>query len=241
VTQFVRYIQNIIEHQKSLVIRAMGGFRVVFAKELQCFAGSDRGMFILYSIIVVVWSALLATRSSDSFDSGPLWLVFFSVVITANFSNSIFVSERTNGSLEILITSGLSRNAVLYGKLCFIIIMSVLFGAVCIVLSRIFDKYLFYYSMPPTDIESFLLYTSSTFLNVALSAYFSIKLTNQRMLHFVNMFILGLFVGAYMALAQYITVSVYYLVGVMFIAGAGICWRAQRLYHSEKIIQSVSI
>lgn len=219
----------------------MGGFRVVFAKELQCFAGADRGMFILYSIIIIVWSALLATRSSDSFDSGPLWLVFFSVVITANFSNSIFVSERTNGSLEILITSGLSRNAVLYGKLFFIITMSVLFGAVCILLSRILDKYLFYDSMPATDIQSFLLYTSSTFLNVAASAYFSIKLINQRMLHFVNMFVLGLFAGGYMILAQYVTMSIYYLIVAMFIAGAGICWRTQKLYHSEKIIQSVTI
>jgi ABC-type Na+ efflux pump permease subunit len=219
----------------------MGGFRVVFAKELQCFAGADRGMFILYSIIVIVWSTLLATRSSDSFDSGPLWLVFFSVVITANFSNSIFVSERTNGSLEILITSGLSRNAVFYGKLFFIITMSVLFGAVCIILSRLLDKYLFYNSMPSTDIQSFLLYTSSTFLNVAASAYFSIKLTNQRLLHFVNMFILGLFVGVYMVLTQYVILSVYYLVGAMFISGVYICWRTQKLYQSEKIIQSVTM
>lgn len=198
-------------------------------------------MFILYSIIVVVWSALLATRSSNSFDSGPLWLVFFSVVITANFSNSIFVAERTNGSLEILITSGLSRNAVLYGKLFFIISMSVLFGGVCIILSRILDTYLFFNSMPSTDFQSFLLYTSSTFLNVAASAYFSIRLTNQRLLHFVNMFVLGLFVGAYMVLAQYVTMSIYYLIGAMFFCGAGICWRTQKLYHSEKIIQSVTI
>jgi ABC-type Na+ efflux pump permease subunit len=219
----------------------MGGFRVVFAKELQCFAGADRGMFILYSIIVIVWSALLATRTSDSFDSGPLWLVFFSVVITANFSNSIFVAERTNGSLEILITSGLSRNAVLYGKLFFIVTMSVLFGGVCIILSRILDKYLFYDSMLSTDIQSFLLYTASTFLNVAASAYFSIKLTNQRLLHFVNMFVLGLFTGVYMALAQYIAMSIYYLIGAMLLCGAGFCWRTQKLYHSEKIIQAVTI
>ncbi len=219
----------------------MGGFKIVFAKELQCFAGSDRGMFILYSVIVIVWSALLATRSSDSFDSGPLWLVFFSIVITANFSNSIFVSERTNGSLEILITSGLSRNAVLYGKMFFIITMSVLFGTVCIILSLLLDKYIFYNSMPSTGIESFLLYTSSTFLNVAASAYFSIKLTNQRLLHFVNMFVLGLFVSVYLTLAQFITMSIYYLIGAMFISGAGICWRTQKLYHGEKIIQSVSI
>ncbi len=219
----------------------MGGFRVVFTKELQCFAGADRGMFILYSVIVIVWSALLATRSSDSFDSGPLWLVFFSIVITANFSNSIFVSERTNGSLEILITSGLSRNAVLYGKMFFIITMSVLFGTVCIIFSLFLDRYIFYNSMPSTGIESFLLYTSSTFLNVAASAYFSIKLTNQRLLHFVNMFVLGIFVSIYLTLAQFITMSIYYLIGAMFVSGAGICWRAQKLYHSEKIIQSVSI
>jgi hypothetical protein len=31
------------------------------------------------------------------------------------------------------------------------------------------------------------------------------------------------------------------LVGGMFIAGTGVCWRAQKLYHSEKIIQSVTI
>jgi len=219
----------------------MKGIGVVVAKEWKCFTGSDHGMLILYFVLVMIWSTLIATRTSEQFDSGPLWLVFFSVVITANFSNSIFISERVSGALEILITSGLSRNAILYGKLLFILGISILFGALCIGLSILLGTFVFLNETSTVDFSAFLLYTASAFLNVSSSAYFSVRLSNHRLLHFMNMFLLGCIVGAFMIVSGFFYISIFYLIAVLTGISAVFCWGAQKLFHSEKIIQPVNV
>jgi ABC-type transport system involved in multi-copper enzyme maturation permease subunit len=104
----------------------------IVIKEWKCFVGSDRGLFFFYGILMVSWSMFLAFREQPDDLSAPWWLIFFSVVVTANFSNTVFISERINGALEILISSGHSRMAILYGKIFFILIMSIVMGLFCV-------------------------------------------------------------------------------------------------------------
>ncbi len=217
----------------------MRSIGVVIAKEWKCFLGSDRGMFVLYFILILVWSVLLASRDSSHFNAEPLWLVFFSVVITANFSNTVFISERVSGSLEILITSGLSRNSILYGKMSFILLMSFIFGAICFFATFLFQNFLLKNSAENINLSSFILYAGSAFLNVSSSAYLSVRLSNPRLLHFANMFILGLIVGIYMFLAATYDVSMLYLFVFMCSVAIFICWRTQKLYNSEKVLQPI--
>jgi ABC-type transport system involved in cytochrome c biogenesis permease component len=217
----------------------MNGIWAVIVKEWKCFIGSDRGMFVLYMFLVLTWSVLLATRSSANFNAGPLWLVFFSVVITANFSNTIFISERVSGALEILITSGFSRNAVLYGKMAFILGMSLIFGILCISLTFLFEKFIYNNDLHQIDISGFFLYAGSAFLNVASSAYLSVRMSNPRLLHFANMFLLGTVVGTYMLLSSMFNVHLFFLILFFCVTAVLICWRAQILYNSEKILQPI--
>jgi ABC-type transport system involved in cytochrome c biogenesis permease component len=217
----------------------MKSIGVVIAKEWKCFLGSDRGMFVLYMFLVLTWSLLLATRGSAHFDAGPLWLVFFSVVITANFSNTVFISERVSGALEILITSGFSRNAVLYGKMAFVLAMSLVFGLLCITLTFLFEKLIYNSDVQQIEFSGFFLYAGSAFLNVASSAYLSVRMSNPRLLHFANMFLLGIIVGTYMVLSSMFYIPIIFLISFFCISAVFICWRAQKLYNSEKILQPI--
>jgi hypothetical protein len=217
----------------------MQSIRAVIAKEWKCFIGSDKGMFFLYFILILIWSMLLSSKSSSDLYSAPLWLVFFSVVITANFSNNVFISERVSGALEIFITSGLSRNAILYGKLIFVLILSNISGVLCFAMSVVIHRFLFSDDKNPLSGMDLLLYSGSAFLNVASSAYLSVRMSNPRLLHFANMFLLMIIVGAYIAISAFYTVDIIYLILLLFVAGGLICWRAQILYNSEKILQPV--
>ena len=109
---------------------------LIVRKEWIGFAKSDRGIFLVYSILVLAWSILLSSNINLLLaGAGYLWLIFFSVIVSGNFSNTTFSAERISGSLEILLTSGIARNAILIGKIAFVIIMSIIMGFLCYVLA----------------------------------------------------------------------------------------------------------
>ena len=92
----------------------MKDFLLIIRKEWTGFSKSDCGIFFIYGILVLAWSFLLSTNITMLLTGTEyLWLVFFSVIVSGNFSNTTFVAERMNGSLEILLTSGIARNAIL--------------------------------------------------------------------------------------------------------------------------------
>lgn len=219
----------------------MSGLFAVMAKEWKCFRGSDRGTFILYMALVLVWSMLLALRANDNFSAGPLWLVFLSIVITANFSNAVFISERFNGSLEIFITSGLSRDAILFGKILFISLVSLVFGGLCIGISFVTEKIIFIDRTDGLSFSAFLLYAASTLFSVCCSAYLSVKMTNHRLLHFINMFMVACIVTVYMLASAIYGLSEMYLSLFMTVSAVLFSVMARRLYHSEKIVQPVNM
>ena len=96
---------------------------LIIKKELTGFIKSDRGIFILYGILVVAWSFLIYSNMNTlTSKTGYLWLVSFSVIVSGNFSTTTFVSERMSGSLEILLTSGVTRRCILLGKILYVIL-----------------------------------------------------------------------------------------------------------------------
>ncbi|MDR0307575.1 MAG: hypothetical protein LBI42_12170 [Chitinispirillales bacterium] len=216
----------------------MAGILTVLQKELASFTGSDKGVFFVYAIIVTVWSFMLLTGEEGM--GGQLWFVFFSVIVAANFSSTVFISERISGNLEVFITSGLSRDAILFGKMIFVIIMTAVVGLSCAVLAAVLGAVLPEIGDGRTfGVYDASLYLSATFLNVASSAYLSVRLSNPRLLHFINIFMLGAVVIAYSLLsALYNLHDIFLLLGFLLL-GILFTLLAKREFAGERIIQPV--
>ena len=170
---------------------------------------------------------------------GPLWLVFFSVVISANFSNTVFIAERVNGILEILLTSGLSRKHILYGKMIFVGGMSTVIGLLCVAISPLWKMALYPESNWTLSADALFLYIAAVFMNTACSAYLSVRMANPRLLHLANLLLLAVLVALHGAATYFFSVPTYTLTIVLVIIGAAATAAAQRLYESEKILQPV--
>jgi len=218
----------------------MNGILTVIHKEWRCFLGSDRGIFFVYGLLVVSWSVMMATgNGSDATAAGPIWIVFFSVVISANFSNTVFISERTNGTLEILITSGLARCDILYGKMIFVIGMSTVTGMICLALSPLWKFVIPVQTDFAVNADSLLLYTSAVFMNAGNSAYLSMRMGNPRLLHIANLLILAFITGLHSFAAMHTALPPILLPVILTLLGAVSTFMARRLFESEKILQPV--
>jgi len=213
----------------------MTGLTAVIQKEIKNFIGSDRSTLLIYLVISVLWSFTLLTAGV-----GELWLVFFSVIAAANFSATVFISERVSGTLEILITSGLSRDAVLFGKMLFVVVMTFLMGLLCAALALLWGAVI-----PGMAVEQALgvyeavLYLSVTCLNVSASAYFSVRLDNPRFLHFVNLFMTGILAASYHVASGFVELHPSIEVLAFFSAGALFTFLARREFASERIIRPI--
>ncbi|NLE00348.1 MAG: ABC transporter permease subunit [Fibrobacter sp.] len=208
-------------------------------KEWLCFRGSDRGVFILYLILLLSWSFLIANGTDSPVNTGALWFIFFSVVITANFSNTVFISERVSGSLEILITSGFSRGGILFGKMIFVLLMSLAIGAACIGLGALWHSLIPEFYNRASGLGDFLVFATSSFMNIACSAFLSVRMSNPRLLHFANLFLLGLIIGAHSVLTQYFFLPDFVLPVILIFTGSIFTWLAYREFQGEKILQPV--
>jgi ABC-type Na+ efflux pump permease subunit len=217
----------------------MNGVMTILKKEWCCFLGSDRGIFLLYIVLMLSWSIMLANPGDAVEQTGQIWFIFFSVVISANFSNTVFIAERVNGILEILLTSGLSRKQILYGKMIFVAGMSIMIGIICIAVSNLW-RYLLYdnqnSSLCTLDV---IVYCCAVLMNTATSAYFSVKMTNPRLLHLLNLLFLGAIVVLHTIAAGFMTIPFWALPALLLTVAACASLAAQRLYESEKILQPV--
>jgi ABC-type Na+ efflux pump permease subunit len=217
----------------------MNGTLTVVQKEWRCFIGSDRAIFVVYIILMLSWSIMLATPGEGTLNSGLFWLVFLSVVISANFSNTVFISERVNGTLEILLTSGLSRIQILYGKMAFVAGMSCILGSLCIALSYFWSRLLYQQTDTTVSADELLLYLCAVFMNTASSAFLSVRMSNPRLLHIANLFVLGALLTAHSIVSVYFNLPSFVLSGTLFLLGCLASAAAQRSYKSEKILQPV--
>jgi ABC-type Na+ efflux pump permease subunit len=214
---------------------------LILKKEWRSFAGSEKGVFAVYGILVFVWSFL--PLYNDLSFGGPVWWLFFSVIVSGNFANTVFVAERLSGSMEILLTSGFSRAGVLMGKIIFVMLMSLAIGGLCFGLSFVWVALTGRLHLYAT--ESFLigalLYCAGTFMNAAAGAWMSIRLSSPRLIPFVNLLFVGLVFGIYYALRLTAPVPVWLL--VVFLAASGIVFLllAKKDFNGEKIIAPLDV
>jgi ABC-type Na+ efflux pump permease subunit len=214
--------------------------------EFLCFCRSDRGILIVYSVLVLVWSALLASNMHQlSFDAGAIWLIFFSVIVSGNFANTTFVSERLNGSLEIILTCGVSRMAILLGKMLFILAMSAISGFVCYLLALAaawitgLNPFIVFKASDAAGM--LMLYISACYMNTTCGAWLSLRLANPRLSQFTNLVVLGVIVGAHTALSAFTKPSPWLLPSVLILLGTLFLIVAVKDFKSERIIQPLSM
>ncbi|MCX7725437.1 MAG: ABC transporter permease subunit [Chitinispirillaceae bacterium] len=217
----------------------MSGIVTIIKKEWLNFLGSDKGIFFLYLFMILSWSVMLAFPSNDLAGGSTLWIVLLSVVVSANFSTTVFISERVNGTLEILITSGLSRKDILYGKLIFVWGMSFFVGAISLLISPLWDILFNENHKFSLTFDSFLLYGSAVYMNTASSALLSILMSNPRLLTLINLITMGVFATLYSILDIYLEIKTYGLSLVLIIIGIVATILAQKQYEGEKITKPV--
>ncbi|MBD3392193.1 MAG: hypothetical protein GF418_08980 [Chitinivibrionales bacterium] len=224
----------------------MRGMLTVFGNEWTGFLRSDRSVFTIYAILVLVWSIVLASNMNLlALDANILWWVFFSVVVSSNFANTTFVSERLTGSLEIVLTCGLSRMAILLGKIAYVIFMSVVLGLLCYAFGILWaliageDAVLMLQTMNLAQL--ILVYLSACFMNACCGAWLSVHLTNPRLSHFANLLVLGLVVGGHAVISTLTPLSAWVLPGVLCAAGVLFLLLAARGFAGEKVVQPFTV
>jgi ABC-type transport system involved in multi-copper enzyme maturation permease subunit len=217
----------------------MRGTIAIIGRECRNFLGSDKQLFVMYGILSVFYSFIFAYNSTDTGKlSSIIWWIFFSIITSGTFSNSVFVAERITGSLEILLTAGFSREAILLGKVGFLVIASLLLSVIPLGLSLAMAPLL-----PGNQItgsvlwQGFVLYCFAVLLNSSCAAWMSIKLGNPRLLHFISMLILLLSVGVYAFADKHLWAPVVF----MLLVSAFFMRSAQRAFHSEKVVQPVNL
>lgn len=222
----------------------MKDIRLIVRKEWRGFAKSDRWIFVIYGILILAWSLLLSKNMGIlSSGAGYLWLAFFSVIISGNFSNTVFVAERMSGSLEILLTSGVSRQSILNGKILFIIIVSTVMGALCYFVALGLnvlkgENVSVLIKIIPIG-EELILYISACFMNAACGAWLSVRISNPRILPFVNLFVLLVIIIIHGVLSEIYSFTLWSLIIVIAITGVLFYLFAYRDFKSERVIQPI--
>lgn len=221
---------------------SLKGISLILKNEINCFLKSDRGLFIIYLILVISWGGLFS-KNMLSINSGTeiLWLLFFSVIISSNFTNSTFISERANGMLEVLLVSGVSRSKILAGKILFVFIISVFMGAVVYLIGTTLNLIVSKESIPGPLLffKIAMTYITACFMNISASAWLSIRVSNPRLIHFINILFLLIVAGinSFFVLFYNFPEEILSLSLVLF--GLIFYYLANREFHSERVTRPV--
>ena len=153
---------------------------IVFCKECRSFIGSERGLLFVYAVLIAGWSLLPLAGGIEQ--TGSLSWLLFSVIISSNFAGPVFVSERLSGAMEVLLTSGLSRSSVLWGKLLFVVGISFAAGACSFALSLVWLNFMGEYHGLQTGylLHIAALYCAGAVMNSACTAWLSVRLRSPR-------------------------------------------------------------
>jgi ABC-type transport system involved in multi-copper enzyme maturation permease subunit len=214
----------------------------IVGKEWSCFAGSEKGVFVVYAVLLVVWSFLPRQNALNGF--GPvaaMWWMSLSVIVCSIFANSVFVSERISGSMEILLTSGISRNAIIFGKIAFVVLMSAGLGVGCTLLSLAWPLG----SLPPFFVQSelmgLMLYFGGAFMGASAGAWMSIRFSSPRTMPFVNWAMVLALCSIYYGAGHFCSLPLWTLFCETVVVGCAFLWRAQREFNGEKVIAPVDV
>jgi ABC-type Na+ efflux pump permease subunit len=217
---------------------------LIVRKEWTAFLAGDRSALTVHGILVLSWSAILAVNlAQEAPESGGLWWIFFSVIVTSNFANSTFIAERLTGSLEVLLTCGLGRGTILAGKILFVLMMALGMGLLCLVLALIG---LFLAAGVPGYTPALLsfniiAYAAACLMNATCSAWLSTRLSNPRLSHFANLLLLGLVVGVHAAFRQLFAFAPWTLPAVLLLLAALFGYLATRAFFSDTVVQPVNL
>jgi hypothetical protein len=217
----------------------------ILRKEWQCALASDRGMLVVQLVLVLLWSFIFAgTASPSPLALLPLWLLPFSVVVATNFAQSVFVAERVNGAVEVLLTCGLSRQAIVLGKFLFVWAASCVLGFACLGLSSIWvalGPELLGMHGPTVGAEGFLLFAAAAFFNAGLGAFLAIELPNPRMVHFVDFLAMAALLAAYYTVRTAVPVPSLLLTFCLLVLGAVSLALALLSSRGERIARPVNL
>jgi ABC-type Na+ efflux pump permease subunit len=221
----------------------MKGIGLVVYKEWLNFARSDKSVFFVYFILIAGWGMLIASSGNGTSISASLWLVFFSVIIAANFASTVFVAERMTGSLEIFLTAGVTRGAIVYGKIAFVATMTIVIGALCALVGAIMRPLIagsdHAFQCNADAVSYAVLYIAATLFNAASSACFSVWMPNPRLLHFINLLILAVIMSLYFAISNHFHLPLHAVSGLLLLTSIVFLALARRAFDSERIIKPV--
>jgi hypothetical protein len=218
----------------------------VIRKEWLSFVRSDKGMIAMYAVLLVFWSWLLITTNDEAGNSKIIWLLTFAVVVGSNFFQSTYVIERVNGALEIILTSGLSRGAILLGKTLHVVLVTSAFGFACLGLSCLWGTFIpVSIARPEITYYDFAVFFGAAFYNAAAACWLSIVFPSPRL---VPLMAVGL---TMCMIAIYYAIPIMYppakpfvdwiLLGGLIVVGALFQILARQAFNSEKVIQPISL
>ena len=220
----------------------MRDFTVALKKEWLYFAGSEKGVFLTYAMLVSAWSIMLATRSfvTDGASAG-VWLLFFSVVVSAHFSNTVFISERLSGALEVVLCSGFSRGGLLGAKVFFCVAVSSILGGGCIALSFLWR--LLQGASPGAFVggADICMFVAAVFFNVVLAAWLTIRLASPRLIHFASIAALAFIWSVYYTLSAFVPLSLWHFTAALTVIASGLYLLVKKEFHGEKIIAPLNV
>ncbi|MBD3316925.1 MAG: ABC transporter permease subunit [Chitinivibrionales bacterium] len=219
---------------------------LMIKKEWDGFRASDIGSFAVYGILVLAWSALIAGNLTEfGAQTSALWLVFLSVIVSGNFAATVFVAERMTGSLEVLLTSGISRPAILAGKIAYIVIMSLALGTLCYLLALVWAVFggtsLARIAGTIPIVNHAFLFGSACYMNASSGAWLSMHLSNPRLSNFANLLVLALVISVHAALAELFNLPLWVLPSTLLVIGLIFQIAATRAFKSERVIQPLSL
>jgi len=224
----------------------MTGLTAILRKEVKNLFNSGWGVFFINALIVSGWSFMLFYEHRFGAGDLGIWLAFFAVVVSANFSATVFISERVSGTLEVLIVSGVTRDAVLFGKVFFVAGAAMAMGVVCAALSAVWVCLLSGPGMgaAASDIAAWSgrmaigapLYAGAAALNVSASAYLSMRMGNPRFLQFANLVMTAAVLAAYWVTPASAGAS---LALIFFALSAVFLFLARREFAGERITRPV--
>lgn len=178
---------------------------LLYRQELKAFLKSGKSSLFLLLFTTLVWGGVIASKV-DNIDSvgSFIWVLVFALVAGAGLSTTVFVRERLSSTLEVLFISGVERSSVLYGKLLFTSTTTIIIGVLAFLIAFgvrtfVFDDTFFLMN------EVFLalvLYCASALLVSSTSAFFSMALSNPRMVQFVNFTLLTILSALYSFIAH---------------------------------------
>lgn len=210
--------------------------------EFRSLIKSGPSAIALLVFTALLWSNYVSSQVTSIEDVGSfLWVISFAFVMTAGISYSVFIRERTNGALEILLTSGIEKLAIIQGKILFATIVSSLMGVTSFLVA-FFIKYVIFREEFYAWSELFdilIMYIGSAVFITSLSAFYSLLLKTPRLIQFLNFMTIGILSSIYMVFNILLETRLEYFAITLLFLSAILNKISSKLFLREQVIEQV--